>query len=210
MSSQNNTPNLRSSSSISRTSTPGADLSEREKRRAQNRENLRAHYGLQGKKGEVEDKGENGREVAGDPLDPGELWIRRLSSGCLMTGWAVSSADSPAFSPDKYYQHLISTASLPQLLRESTTLSTGQSAVHETSVEITDRSPSPDVKDLNSSRHALVYNHHHQVSYPRPPVLSCIDPVIIPAVRRRSYNLHSECQDSSVTGYRQCPAREVR
>lgn len=47
-------------------------MSEREKRRAQNRENLRAHYGLQGKKGDVGDKGENGREIAGDPLDPGE------------------------------------------------------------------------------------------------------------------------------------------
>jgi hypothetical protein len=74
MSSQTTTPNLPSSSSISRSSTPGADMSEREKRRAQNRENLRAHYGLQGKKGDVGDKGENGREIAGDPLDPGELW----------------------------------------------------------------------------------------------------------------------------------------
>ncbi|KAJ9113164.1 hypothetical protein QFC20_002056 [Naganishia adeliensis] len=78
-------------------------MSERERRRAQNRENLRAHYGLQGKKGDVQDKAENGREVAGDPLDP----------------------DSPAFNPDKYYQHLISTASLPQLLRESTNLNSG-------------------------------------------------------------------------------------
>lgn len=47
-------------------------MSERERRRALNRENLRAHYGLQGKKGDGEHKTEGAREVAGDPLDPGE------------------------------------------------------------------------------------------------------------------------------------------
>ncbi|KAJ9122324.1 hypothetical protein QFC22_001745 [Naganishia vaughanmartiniae] len=119
----------RSSSSISRTTTPNnnGELSERDRRRAQNRENLRAHYGLQERRDSLgvaigEKAGVRRQQVEGDPLDP----------------------DSPAFSPQKYYQHLITTASLPQLLKESTSLST-------------------DVKDLNSSRHALVYNHHHQL-----------------------------------------------
>lgn len=96
-------------------------MSERERRRAQNRENLRAHYGLQGKKGDVQDKAENGREVAGDPLDPGEHASAETNGEADL----VDEQDSPAFNPDKYYQHLISTASLPQLLRESTTLNSG-------------------------------------------------------------------------------------
>ncbi|KAJ9127173.1 hypothetical protein QFC24_001410 [Naganishia onofrii] len=130
LSSQATTPSLPqgSSSSISRTTTPNnnGEISERDRRRAQNRENLRAHYGLQERRDSLgvtigENKQGGRRQVEGDPLDP----------------------DSPAFSPQKYYQHLITTASLPQLLKESTSLST-------------------DVKDLNSSRHALVYNHHHQ------------------------------------------------
>ncbi|KAJ9100594.1 hypothetical protein QFC21_003638 [Naganishia friedmannii] len=131
LSSQATTPNLPQgfSSSISRTTTPSnnGELSERDRRRAQNRQNLRAHYGLQERRdssGVTTGDGKEGRrrQVEGDPLDP----------------------DSPAFAPQKYYQHLITTASLPQLLKESTSLST-------------------DVKDLNSSRHALVYNHHHQL-----------------------------------------------
>ena len=119
------TPSLPESSHVtSRISTPNtqADLSEREKRRAQNRENLRAHYGLQDKKGDTEDQTGQGKQLEGDPLDPGEYHDSDTYDSCLH----VCYLDSPAFSPEKYYKHLIATASLPQLLRESVTLNTGE------------------------------------------------------------------------------------
>ena len=52
--------------------------------------------------------------------------------------------DSPAFSTNKYIENLLNTASLSQLLRTSTELSSS-------------------ISDLESERQSLVYNHHHEL-----------------------------------------------
>lgn len=57
---------------------------------------------------------------------------------------ARTDFNSPHFAPSAYYEDLLTRASLPGLLRTTTTLAT-------------------DVGRLHSSRHTLVYNHHHQL-----------------------------------------------
>ena len=54
------------------------------------------------------------------------------------------ATDSPLFSEAAYMQHLMSTSTVAQLLRASTTLSGA-------------------ISDLESERQALVYNHHHEL-----------------------------------------------
>ncbi|KAJ7285141.1 Vps51/Vps67-domain-containing protein [Mycena rebaudengoi] len=54
------------------------------------------------------------------------------------------SLDSPAFDPKTYYEQLITTSSLPGLLkRENELLS--------------------EIRELDSERQSLVYNHHHEL-----------------------------------------------
>lgn len=52
--------------------------------------------------------------------------------------------DSPAFDPKTYYEQLITTSSLPALLKRE----------NELLVEI---------RELDSERQSLVYNHHHEL-----------------------------------------------
>ncbi|KAJ7707564.1 Vps51/Vps67-domain-containing protein [Mycena rosella] len=52
--------------------------------------------------------------------------------------------DSPAFDPKTYYEQLITTASLPTLLKRENELLT-------------------EIRELDSERQSLVYNHHHEL-----------------------------------------------
>lgn len=52
--------------------------------------------------------------------------------------------DSPNFDAKAYYEHLITTATLPELLKKENDL------VHE-------------IKQLDGERQSLVYNHHHEL-----------------------------------------------
>ncbi|KAJ7158612.1 vesicular transporter [Mycena filopes] len=54
------------------------------------------------------------------------------------------SLDSPAFDPKTYYEQLITTSSLPGLLKRE----------NELLIEI---------RELDSERQSLVYNHHHEL-----------------------------------------------
>ncbi|EPQ54383.1 hypothetical protein GLOTRDRAFT_130730 [Gloeophyllum trabeum ATCC 11539] len=54
--------------------------------------------------------------------------------------------DSPAFDAKAYYDQLITTASLPTLLRRENELLSGL-----------------EIRQLDSERQALVYNHHHEL-----------------------------------------------
>jgi len=69
--------------------------------------------------------------------------------------------DSPAFNAKAYYEQLITTSSLPVLLKRENDLLTGKHT----------RSPIPtkylrfssEIRELDSERQSLVYNHHHEL-----------------------------------------------
>jgi hypothetical protein len=111
LSSQATTPSLPqgSSSSISRTTTPNnkGEVSERDRRRAQNRENLRAHYGLQERRDSLgvtigENKQGGRRQVEGDPLDPG------TSSFAIYVGYLVLNRMKPKIRQHSPLRSIIS------------------------------------------------------------------------------------------------------
>ncbi|CAK9783339.1 hypothetical protein CC85DRAFT_240017 [Cutaneotrichosporon oleaginosum] len=104
-------------------------------RRAARREQLRDFYGLKG------------------PSPTSTTPERTRSGGGTPRGSGATSPDpraerrdlsSPYFVPAEYYEDLISRAGLPELLKTTSTLAT-------------------DIGRLHSSRHTLVYNHHHQL-----------------------------------------------
>lgn len=73
--------------------------------------------------------------------------------------WVV---DSPAFDAKAYYEQLITTSSLPTLLRRENELLTGQSEMlwpFSGGVLIA----RVDIRELDSERQSLVYNHHHEL-----------------------------------------------
>lgn len=84
---------------------------------------------------------------------------------CLML--CCSLADSTAFDAKAYYEQLITTASLPALLKRENELLTGEPPKYrETDVSISDGSPvlvNPEIRELDSERQSLVYNHHHEL-----------------------------------------------
>jgi hypothetical protein len=69
-----------------------------------------------------------------DPLDIGPSPLQRAKL-------IDEGTDSPAFDAQKSFQHLYTTASLPDLLRKESDLLN-------------------DIRDLDSERQSLVYNHH--------------------------------------------------
>ncbi|ORX40823.1 Vps51/Vps67-domain-containing protein [Kockovaella imperatae] len=115
-----NTPTKRSTGGSGSGAGGAGSLEARRARRAE----LRQFYGI--KEGQKADSGQSGDEAgkadSGDPLD----------------------IDSSSFNASKYYENLITTASLADLIKTANTLSA-------------------DVGNLQGSRHALVYNHHHQL-----------------------------------------------
>ncbi|BEI82753.1 hypothetical protein CcaverHIS002_0306210 [Cutaneotrichosporon cavernicola] len=103
-------------------------------RRAARREQLRDFYGLKG---------------AAAPTSP--TLKPRSGGGTPRSGGASPDPraerrdlSSTHFVPAEYYEELIARAGLPELLSTTSTLAT-------------------DIGRLHSSRHTLVYNHHHQL-----------------------------------------------
>lgn len=82
---------------------------------------------------------------------------------------ALTRADSTAFNPDIYFEHLANNASLPELLKRENELLTGQSdcsiaaklapnqAVADTLLR------DAEIRELDGERQSLVYNHHHEL-----------------------------------------------
>jgi hypothetical protein len=113
--------------------------SEAERRRAQNRENLRAHYGLAKGSSPLSPLSENGKRLGAslnlapevkesnnaDALDPGRTFLQQRNDSCPDPFNLVRLPDSPAFSPQQYYRHLVTTSSLPQLMKTTVKLSNG-------------------------------------------------------------------------------------
>ena len=118
-------------------------LSDSERRRAQNRENLRAHYGLARANtsslsplSESVKRPDTPRDThveqskaqvtKEDPLDLGrQAWTNSIRPSANAVHLDIP-ADSPGFSPQQYYAKLVTTASLPDLIRQSTTLINGE------------------------------------------------------------------------------------
>ncbi|KAI0775315.1 Vps51/Vps67-domain-containing protein [Trametes elegans] len=96
--------------------TPSGAGGDRQKTRA--RELLRKHYGL----GLGPPPPLGGAKSSQDPMD----------------------FDSPAFNARAYYEQLITTSSLPTLLKTENDLLT-------------------EIRELDSERQSLVYNHHHEL-----------------------------------------------
>jgi len=68
--------------------------------------------------------------------------------------------DSSAFDAKSYYEQLITTSSLPALLkRENELLSGTGTFVHLASVSLF----LPEIRQLEGERQSLVYNHHHEL-----------------------------------------------
>ena len=72
--------------------------------------------------------------------------------------------DSPVFDARAYYEQLITTSSLPTLLKTENDLLTGKLAcglplcfVAFTCTAV------PEIRQLDSERQSLVYNHHHEL-----------------------------------------------
>ncbi|CCM04244.1 uncharacterized protein FIBRA_06411 [Fibroporia radiculosa] len=81
-----------------------------------------------------------------DPMDLGEGAERRERNydTCSDKNRRSSDADSTAFDAKSYYEQLITTSSLPTLIRRENELLT-------------------EIRQLDSERQSLVYNHHHEL-----------------------------------------------
>lgn len=116
----------------------GANTEQRRARRAE----LRQFYGIKGDQAPQAGSSHNGGSV--DIGEYGDL--------------AVLMPDAPGFDATAYLDDLVARASLGELMNTATKLSAGKLGWQ---IKL-----KADVGNLQGSRHALVYNHHHQVRCP--------------------------------------------
>jgi hypothetical protein len=121
---------------------------ERSKSRA--KDLLRKHYGL----GTLGPPTPTGRPM--DPMDLG------LCPSCVLDCGVsrLPHPDSPAFDARAYYEQLITTSSLTALLKKENELLTGRVCACRARRRTY---PRPDMRQLDSERQSLVYNHHHEL-----------------------------------------------
>ena len=112
---------------------------------------LRKHYGLS-----VTPPPPSGRPT--DPLDLGQ----RSSKNVLPRRFNKFS-DSPVFDSKAYYGQLITTASLTTLLKKENELLTGELFGYPVAYSRLYMPLRPEMRQLDSERQALVYNHHHEL-----------------------------------------------
>jgi hypothetical protein len=117
-------------------STPATPVDQRRAKR----DLLRDFYGLKG-------TAASPRAQTSDPLD--------IGASATLNPSSANYTDSPNFSAQQYYQHLVASASLPQLLEKTTSLSSGEQTMLTPLTS--------DIGNLKSARHSLVYNHHHEL-----------------------------------------------
>lgn len=70
--------------------------------------------------------------------------------------------DSVDFDAMAYYEDLIKKSSLAELMQKAVTLNAGEL---RGVTYATYKANQVEIGDLQSSRHSLVYNHHHKVRY---------------------------------------------
>jgi hypothetical protein len=129
--------------------SPSTTPSERSKTKAMDL--LRKHYGLS-----VTPPPPSGRPT--DPLDLGQSFSKII----LPRGFNKIS-DSPVFDSKAYYGQLISTASLTTLLKKENELLTGELFGDHVAYSRLYMPPCLEMRQLDSERQSLVYNHHHEL-----------------------------------------------
>ena len=95
--------------------------------------------------------------------DPWILWILVRATCALSLVYAKLNicTDSPAFDPKAYYEQLITTSSLTALLKKENELLTGELvSLASNHLVLTFWK---DMRQLDSERQSLVYNHHHEL-----------------------------------------------
>lgn len=102
------------------------------------------------------------------------------------------NADSPSFNKDAYYDDLVAKSSLADLMKTASKLANGLSSLISMLQKL-----KADVGTLQGSRHALVYNHHHQVRR----TIWLHDALLTIAIRCGRYHLASEFAYTSTSGY---------
>jgi hypothetical protein len=112
---------------------------------------LRKHYGLS-----VTPPPPSGRPT--DPLDLGQS-----SSRSIFPHRFNKFLDSPAFDSKAYYGQLITTASLTTLLKKENELLTGELFGDHVAYSRFYMPSYPEMRQLDSERQSLVYNHHHEL-----------------------------------------------
>lgn len=150
-----------------------------EQRRAR-REQFRSFYGLKGGSGSVNESGLETRtetaEVGGSPKTGDPLDISKLECPCARRSYKlIDIPDSPGFNAAAYYEDLIKKSSLAELMQAAASMSAGKLPVPLPLYVEEHQLMGSDISNLQSSRHSLVYNHHHQVSYPSAVQLSSLD-----------------------------------
>ena len=90
-----------------------------------------------------------------DPMDMSESLFSQVISYYMLL------LDSLAFDAKNYYEQLITTSSLPALLKRENELLSGKgTSLHLfTNVSLFP----PEIRQLEGERQSLVYNHHHEL-----------------------------------------------
>lgn len=127
--------------------------------RARARDLLRKHYGL----------GLGPPSSSGNPADPLNMGKGIFLCYKRNVSQRVCWPDSPAFDAKSYYEQLITTSSLPTLIKRENELITGIAMFHAfPPLDLRKRSSDTrismaEIRELDSERQSLVYNHHHEL-----------------------------------------------
>lgn len=72
--------------------------------------------------------------------------------------------DSTAFDAKSYYEQLITTSTLPALLKRENELLSGKSRLLcDCTQQVLKATFNAEIRQLDSDRQSLVYNHHHEL-----------------------------------------------
>jgi vacuolar protein sorting-associated protein 51 len=96
--------------------------------------------------------------------------------------------DSAAFDAKAYYEQLITTASLPALLKKENELLTGAFS-HLRSLCDSHVSSPVEIRELDSERQSLVYNHHHEL-IAASDTIAAVRVILIASSRQRRIYRH--------------------
>jgi vacuolar protein sorting-associated protein 51 len=90
--------------------------------------------------------------------------------------------DSPAFDAKSYYEQLITTSTLPMLLKQENELLSGAPCCLYFLRLATDKwLEDAEIRQLDSERQSLVYNHHHELIAASDTIGAVSVPLLFPS-----------------------------